>query len=888
MSAPSEGIMTSPPPDGGSLRDRLHRGRAEIQARHAAGAGGTEVVTALTTLCDDILGRAWTNALDRVSVDDRPRVSGKLALVAVGGYGRGDMAPYSDVDLLFLHDARPSQALREFISALIRDLWDLGLALASSVRTPTECASLARTDLTIRTTLMEARLILGDAGVFARLQQAIRPVTTGMPINRLLDEIVSERAREHQDYYAQTVYLLEPNVKKSPGGLRDVHVLRWLAAARHGRAGLEVFRESGGMCARDAGMLAEATDFLHRVRNELHFHAGAAQDVLTREEQIRLAEWMGFTPEGPLLAVERFMRHYYRQTTALHNFVMHFVSSARSGSRLRGIVNRLMTDRVGDCFLLNREHIAIDPAAERSVLADADKLLQLFDLARSYGVSVAYETLERIRSAAEAFEVTPAARRKFFELLGRPAGLGRLLRDLHSVGLLSRLIPSFEHARGLIQFNLCHKYTVDEHSIRAVEAATERIEDHGPLGRAYREIRRRDILHLALLVHDLGKGLGEDHSEIGRELAMETAAQFGLTAHERDVLVFLVHRHLLMAHTAFRRDLADERTLIQFTRTVGTPEVLRLLFVMTAADTEAVAPESWTAWKSALLVELYYRAMAELTGEVPSIDEASRSETVRRQVCDQLCTQLPREWLEAQLEASPNAYLVATPATTLHSHLRSLRNPGPAGVTVEFTWLPDTGACEYTIFARDDLVPGIFSKIAGVLAAVGFQIGSAQIVTRSDGLVIDTFRGFDQDFAGRPPASRSDEIGHHIRQVLLGRQTVEALLRRRRMPPHRGGPSPRPAGTVVEIDNESSDRYTIIEVFADDRQGLLYTITRTLFELGLSVVSAKISTHLDQVVDAFYVTAGGHRKLTDADALESIRDRLLEAIQADSAPPSRR
>ncbi|HXG62946.1 MAG TPA: [protein-PII] uridylyltransferase [Planctomycetota bacterium] len=864
----------------GGLKEGLARERLQIEALHRAGALGGQVSSALTDLYDRAVGRAYREAVERLPAAERPHVLRELALVAVGGYGRGDMAPYSDVDLLFLHVRRPRASVLELVSALVRDLWDAGLKLSQSVRSPSDAIAFARKDFPLRTSLMEARLVVGSAALFAELQRRCHRLIASSSLERFIDACLQERAQEHRDTVA-SVNLLEPNVKKSPGGLRDVHLLRWIALSRYGTRDPEMLRVGGVLTAEDAQTLSAGAEFLYRIRHELHFHARGAQDVLTREEQVRIARWLGFEDQGPLLGVERFMQQYYRHTTAVHDLAMRFAAGARRRGLARRALDRFLTRRVEEHFLLGRETIAIDSQAPPEELRRADVLLRLFDLARKHGVAVAHETLERVRAAAPGCELTPEARRRFLEIMADPEGLGGLVRNLHRVGLLGRFIPAFEHARCLMQFNQYHKYTVDEHSIRALEAAAARARDPGPIGQAYRETRRKDVLHLAVLLHDIGKGREEDHSEVGRRIAEELGRELGLDEHDRAQLVFLVHKHLLMAHTAFRRDVADVKTIVQFVRAVGTLETLRMLYVLTAADTEAVAPGSFTGWKESLLTELYMRASEELSGSAPVADERQRAEAVRSALRARLAVREPLEALERRLAAMPDAYLLRTDPETLAAHLRiHAELDSERGVRVESVYLKETGLTQYTVFARESLTPGIFSKITGVLAAERFQIVDAQIVTWSDGFVVDAFRGVDTDFPGEPPPYRRTEIAGRIEEVLLGRRTVEALFAARRAP---SPPNPlrvSSGSTQVEIDNASSDRYTIVEVFADDRLGLLYTIARTLFEMGLSISSAKISTRLDQVVDVFYVTDRQGAKLTDGERSEAVRRRLLEVLDA--------
>jgi [protein-PII] uridylyltransferase len=859
------------------LRDRLQCRRSEIAALHAGGAPGFEVSAALVSLWDEVVGRLYTRSVEGVPDSERSVVLESLSLVAVGGYGRGDLAPYSDVDLLFLTAPNAPQCVRGLVSQLVRDLWDVGLHLSQSVRSPAECIAFAKSEFAARTALFETRLLAGDPELAAELRTRFQRLVASMSIRKFADEALAERAKEHEDYYSQTVCLLEPNVKKSPGGLRDLHLFRWLTLARDGIADAGPLR-SAGIDPEDAELLGGAGEFLRRIRHELHYRADAAQDVLTREEQLRLAEWMGFQQEASLLPVERFMQHYYRQTLGVHDLLMRTIDRIREGSGFRSLLSRITTYKAAEYILLNRDRVSIDRRAPDGFLLQADNLVHLFDLVRGYGVPVAHATLARIRAKCPDCRVTPAARARFLQCLANPRGLGDFLRYLHRVGLLERLLPPFQHARCLIQFNLLHHYTIDEHCIRAVEAAVRRSDDRGPLGMAYREIRRKDLLHLALLLHDLGKGLGQDHCEVGGRLAEEAAGQLGLPEHDRQLLVFLVHRHLLMAYTALRRDFNDVQTLLQFTRTVATPEVLRMLFVLTAADTEAVAPGEFSAWKESLLTDLYFRAMEELTGEAPVADEDQRADAIRGELQHALADRFDPAWLKEQLEPMPLSYLVNTEPQRVEEHLRALREDPSDGVRVTSDYLRDVELTRYTVFTHDDLTPGLFSKIAGVLASAGFQIIDAQIVTRSDGVVLDTFRGMDLDFTGEPPSERMQEISDRIQAVLLGRQTVEALMARRGQPLNHGrkpGPHDPPQ---VEIDNESSDRFTIVEVFAEDRLGLLYAITRTLFDLGLSVYSAKISTHYDQIVDAFYVTTRDGQKLTDAAHLDTVQRRLLDAI----------
>lgn len=845
---------------------------------HREGRPAREVAIALTDLCDHTLEHVYRLALEGTPVGGRAEIVMNLSLVALGGYGRRDLAPHSDIDLLFLLADGDYPALRPFISRMVRDLWDVGLSLSHSVRTVGDCIASARQDLTHCTALGEARLLIGGTRESSSLQRKVHRLFASMPINRFVDDIEAERAQEHQDYHAQTVLLLEPNLKKSPGGLRDYHALRWVALARHGINEPDMLRAAGILSDFDAETLQRACEFLQKLRAEMHFSAGAAQDVLTREEQLRLAEWMGFCDDEQMLGVERFMQQYYRHTTGLRDVVMRFLEGARQPRLLDRISERFSTERVEQHFLRSRRSIAIAPEALETVLADGEQVLHLFDLARDYDVNVTHETLERIRAAVDGMAVPPKAHRRFLQLLANPTALGGVLRQLDRVGLLGRLLPPFVHAHCLIQFNLYHKYTVDEHSFRAVEAAARRQDEQSAPGQAYREIRRKDLLHLALLLHDVGKGMGEDHCETGRAIAEQVGRDFQLNEHERHLLVFLVHQHLLMANTAFRRDLDDPATLVQFTRAVATPETLRMLYLMTAADTEAVSPENWTTWKESLLNELYFRTAEALTGEAPVGDEASRKRAICEDLGRSLVGRFSAEWLAFQLSLMPLSYLESTPTSRIDRDLRILLDMPAGKVAVEYEFLPKTGFVEYTVYTQDNIVDGLFSRITGVLTAAGIRIVTARIVTRTDGTVIDKFTGQDLTFTGEPPAGRSAEVAGQIVGALSGNLDVESLLARRRSA-FSAPMGPRlHMAPQVEIDNDSSGRFTIIEVFAEDCLGRLYAITRTLVGLGLSVWSARINTQADQIVDVFYVTDGTGGRVVDEAQLTLVSTALLEAL----------
>jgi len=869
-----------------SVSQLVSEQRQAIRQRLLAGASGDEVVTATTDMVDGlIVGRYRTAA----------RTGGEAlttagfqhcCLVAIGGYGRRELAPYSDIDLMFLFHPDAAKVIPELVKQVLHPLWDGGFQVGHSVRTIQDCVNLGLADLTVRTSMMEARFLAGSAELFQQFHARYVRKVVSHGFDTYLDQKVAERQREYQKF-GETVYLLEPNVKKSKGGLRDLHLLQWIGAARFDTATIRELSDRGILSQADYRAIKEAKEFLLRVRSFLHTRAGMAQEILTFDEQVWLATHLGFTNQPHLLAVEQFMQQYYRHTMGLHAALMRFVERCRRRSLWQRVVRWLPVPRIDQYFVVDGEALTVPVELRSQVLERPASLLTLFNLARSRRLNIDPSLLEDIHRQAETLSAeqfhTPETGRTFLSILAGP-GTARTLEAMHRAHLLDKLVPAFSRVRGLMQFNQYHKYTVDEHSLLAVAKAEALAAHSGVLGEVYREIKRKDLLHLALLLHDLGKGHEEDHSEVGKRLAEETAARLGFDERDSRTLVMLVHRHLLMAHTAFRRDPYDEKVLLPFAREVGTPEVLRKLLALTAADIAAVGPDVLTKWKESLLTELYLRALQEVSGERETADEPQRLARIADDVASQQGADrdrpTDRAWIRSELEQFPLRYVYGTSPRRIAAHLGAIHRLQAGGVVVETEFNAPLGTCEYAVIARDDLIPGLFSKIAGVMAAGGLQILDAQIVTRKDGVVVDTFQVADPDYQGAPPAERRESIVATITEVLTGRQAIETVMRRgarlnlgRSLPAHR-----KPA--EVRIDNETSDRFTILDVFADDRQGLLYIITNAIFQLGLSVHASRISTRLDQVADVFYVTGMDGKKVEEAGRLELIRASILNEIES--------
>jgi [protein-PII] uridylyltransferase len=893
-----------------AAKRRLAEGNEELKRRHRDGCPGGELCALTTDLRDEILRglfqAAWEDLAGAAAVEC-PLLS-QLALVAHGGYGRRELAPYSDLDLMVLHAPAAHGGVVPLAERLLRDGFDAGLLLGHSVRTPEQAIVLACKDPLIATSLIESRLLAGSDELFSHFVRTFRYRALRQS-PRLMSAIVQARLDERARY-GETVYLLEPNIKRSRGALRELHLLRWIGFSRYGTPEPRQLRSIKALSEEDLELLERGGEFLLRVRNEMHFHAAKPADILDRTEQVRIARQFGYPSGGGLTPAERFMQEYFQHTNRISHIATRFVASARSRDRLRRLVTTVFGHRVEQDLRAGPGGLLATPRGLEQLRGDLTAIIRMADLASLYDKPIAPETWEAVRREVSGLpqDPSPEACHHFLSLLSRPARLGDLLVDLRDAGVLQRFIPTLTHAQGLLQLNQYHKYTVDEHCLRAVGWATRLFLDMGPLGNAYRRIGPKHLLHLALLIHDLGKGFGKDHSEVARSIARQTADRLGLAARDAKILRFLVHKHLLMNHLAFRRDTGDERLVLRFARQLGSPEMLHMLFVLTAADLAAVGPGVWDGWKARVLTDFYHRTVQYLAGDTPATTIDKQLRHRRQLVRSELGPQKDHAWFLRQLDALPSSYLNTSEPRHIAADLRLLHGLESGKTIAQGYYLPETDTVRFTVATHEETTPGVFHKLTGALSSQGLEIRSAEINTLADGLVLDRFWVHDPDYRGEPPPERIAQVNSALVQSLdtpggaplrfprrwrvggravpekgsglICRNGPKGASHKSDLPPFFAPASEYPAAkTRVSADNSTSDRCTILDVFTQDRRGLLYAITRTLFELGLSVSRAKIGTYGEQVVDVFYVTDQQGRKIEDHLRLEEISRRLLAEIE---------
>lgn len=867
-----------------AAREKISQAREKLHERHNQGSPGVQICAAMTDLLDSTLLDLYDGALQQLTenIDEREALQSQLALVPHGGYGRRDMAPYSDVDLMLLYDPQAIDHITPLAQCFTQDIYDSGLKLGFSARSSEEACKLAMQDISTFTSLAESRFLHGSVQLYSRYNNRFRRATRRYR-NSLIERIIKERQQERQQF-GDTVFLLKPNIKRSRGSLRDLQLVRWIGFTRYGEADLDSLRRLGALTREDRKTLRKAHDFLLQLRNEMHFHAGNSQDLLTREEQVRLAEKYDYASDDNLLGVERFMQVYFEQTSQVRYATTHFVNSARSRRSWGKFLGPLVSHQVEGDFQVGPFQIRATRRGLEKVRNELSEVLRLMDLANLYDKRIDHSTWQAIRESMlkqPQTEISPEASRRFLSLLAEPARLAGLLRRLHELRVLECFIPAIRKARCLLQFNEYHKYTVDEHTIRAVYHATEFLRHDGPLGDAYRSLEHKRTLHLALLLHDLGKGTAEDHCEVGLRIARKTAAHLQLPPEETETICFLVHKHLTMSNLALRHDLNDPDIVLQFAVEVGSPEVLQMLYLLTCADISAVGPGVFNNWKLDLLTELYLLARNHLTGDSTLPGSALTLEQRRTQLRQQATVdEKERDKFNALVNSVPAGYLSSVPGEQVLPQLQALLGLQQGKALAWARFVPERNAVEYTIGSHESTMAGMFHRLTGVLSSQRNQILAAEIDRLTDDLVVDRFYTQDLDFTDQPSQERLDEISAKLLAAIESPQAEAVTFRKvwqSTSSRHSGDFNPMP--TRIAIDNNTAGAFTIVNIFAYDKMGLLYSITRCLYDLKLEVHLAKITTHVDQVVDVFYVTDREGKKIESSDQLKKIREQLLAAIK---------
>ncbi len=855
----------------------LAEGYDSLKVRHAEGASGQESVRTHARLMDDVIFSLTRLVAADAAADGLEATP--LVVMALGGYGRGELHPLSDVDLMVVYDGEMSPYVQRMMQELLYSLWDLGLHVGHSLRSLDDCVAMARTDFPSRTSMQEARFLAGERRLFARFQRVLRENVFRRDFAQFLETTLVERDARYRKHGASP-YIGEPNVKESAGGLRDMHTAMWLGAAKFGARTLRELTDKGLITPREQAAADAALTFLWRVRNELHFFSGHKNDVLTRDLQPRIAKNLGYENDETTLGVERFMRDYYLHARVIHRVSKRLIARCQETLSRRGSAERRQRQQAladGLVFFDGRLHLADrDPSQLRT---DPARLMKVFWHLHRLGCELSLDLERAIEDSLhlvdEAFRRSDGVRELFLDVCRTWGRAAQTFSEMHELGLLGRYLPEFGALTCLVQYDVYHKFSADQHSLLAVEhlealAPGQSAESEGA-AHVLSEVEKPELLMLGMLLHDIGKAKGHGHVAKGIPLVRELTARVGLQAADGAAVEFLVAHHLTMSHVAQRRDIDDPKTITDFAAAVGDPSRLRMLYLLTYADMRAVGPGVLTPWQARILHELYARTLASLTGG--RVARPSRTRLAER-LHAAAKGEVDLQAVKAHLAMMTDRYLESTSVQRMAEHLRMLDGLGESPVVTALFHHPDLGSSDLVVVTRD--LPGLFALIAGTLAASDVNIISAQIHTRADGIAIDTFQVNDPagDVIGSPAhwARTLDAL----RAVLTGEQTVPALLARRRAAGREatgpGGPS------KIALDNQLSDTATVIEVKCPDRLGLLYLITKTLAGLGLDIVSARIATEIDQAFDTFYVQDREGRKIEDPETLERARAGLEQAL----------
>jgi [protein-PII] uridylyltransferase len=867
------------------LQQALASGREEIARRLAEQPGeGRAIATAIAFLHDQIVRLVFDLVAHRMQPDSA--LEHHVALVGLGGTGRGEMAPFSDLDLMFLTTSAPSPGIEEAVGRILHLLWDLQLKVGHSVRTTRQLLGLSRKDITIRTAMLEARLLWGAPDIFEAASRQFRAKIVAGTAAEYVTAKLAERDERHKRM-GDSRYVVEPNVKEGKGGLRDLHALYWIGKYVHGVERPADLVAAGLFTRAEYQRFDRAERFLWSVRCHLHIAAGRAEERLGFEYQRHIADVMNYADRPGKSAVERFMHFYFLNAKTVGDLTGQFLAQldeqmGKKGFRFALPTIRRRPSRLNG-FVLDRGRVSIpsdDFFREQPV-----RLLELFAIAAREKLEVHPAAMRAATRDAKLIgrkvRDDPEANALFMEVLTDRNAPDTVLRWMNEAGVFGRFVPDFGRVVAQMQFDMYHHYTVDEHSIRAIGllAAIERGElaDDHPLSTAlFRQIASRRTLYVAVLLHDVAKGRGGDHSVIGSEIARKLGPRFGLDAAETETVAWLIRHHLLMSATAFKRDLADPKSIEDFIRQVQSPERLRLLLILTTVDIRAVGPNVWTDWKRTLLRSLFDSAEERLR---LGHKQRGRAELVgerQHELADAL--QWKPSIAKAYARRFPDSYWLAEPIESQISNARQVAisesRIGDAKPSVLAEPDPGSGATRVSVFAPDR--EGLFFRICAGLAAAGASIIDARVHTTRDGMALDNLLVTDARGKAYGDRRMRQRLVRSVEQALAKDEPprIAAAAPERRRSAFRIAPS-------VAIAERASNRTTVAEVNARDRPALLASLAGAIHRCGLQLHSAHIATYGERAVDVFYLTRADGKKL-GGDQIDLLRSALLSAASETS------
>ena len=886
----------------GGFRRQLGRIQTYVQQRFESDElNGLAAARLNAGLMDELVNALFAYALAMLPLEERDR----LAMAATGGYGRATLAPFSDIDLLFLTGGKASEKVDRAVEFILYFLWDLGLKVGHATRSIPDCLNEAKGDVTIRTSLLDARCLSGDRALFADFQKAFRADCAADGPGAYILAKQAERTARHRRF-GETPFMVEPNVKEGKGGLRDLQTLYWLARYVFNTFAMTelVGKDAPGggiLTATEARSCKRAWEYLWTVRFHLHYVAGRAEERLTFDFQPVVGARMGYTRHGRQDGVERFMRHYFLMVREVAR-----VTGVLEPALVRVALGPPAIAAETDSALVEAGFVLADGkilfAPGHDPATDPISVFRILLFARDRGLDLHPLALRMlIRSAPLGADLRgdKKAAAMFMNLLcgqdehggdERTCDSARWMGLLNDTGVLGRYLPDWRRIVGQMQFDTYHVYTVDVHTVHAIRVLNSieagDLKEIAPVASdLIDQVQSRRALYVALMLHDIAKGRGGDHSVLGAEIALYVGPALGLSAEETEMVSWLVLHHLMLTQTAFSRDIDDPKTILDLADTIQSPERLRLLLILTVSDMRAVSPKVWNGWKATLLRELYSRVAEVLEGGLSTTERDARISRVK-EVVSSLLGDWPELVREEFLSLGYPSYWLGFDPESIERHARMIRDAKlrNAPLTVHAEPLPARAVTEVVGYTADHA--GLFSRIAGALAIAGASIVDARIHTLTDGMALDTF--WIQDAAGGPydAPHRLARLSSLIEQALSGRLKLASEIRKatRSLIPGRMRAIHVPPRVVV--DNRASNRHTVIEVNGRDRPGLLHDVTSAISEQGLQIASAHVTTYGVRAVDVFYVKDVFGMKVENERKLNQLRNALLEALSPSADDPT--
>ena len=874
------------------LKQALEQARSATEKDLLADHRGTRCARNLAAAQDEIIRAIYLYAITFVFPGQTASGKGGLSLAAVGGYGRATLAPGSDIDLLFILSGPPDTELEALTEFVLYMLWDLGQKVGHAVRSLDDCIRMARTDMTIRTATLEARFLVGSRDIFDMLERRFKKEIIAGTGPRFIEAKLAERDQRHEAM-GNTRYVVEPNIKDGKGGLRDLNTLFWIGKYFYAVKSNRELVDKGVFSRSELRMFEKAEDFLWSVRCNLHFLTGRAEEKLHFDVQPELARRLGFADRAGMLSVERFMKRYFLVAKDVGDLTRLFCASLEYahakqpdllgrflGNWRRG-VRRIHGERD---FVVEKGRIRFvsDKVPQNNPVA----LIRLFWLAAREDILFHPDALKLVSRSLRLVRANvredAGANAMFLDILTNPVAAERILRRMNESGLLGKFVPEFGRIVALMQFNMYHHYTVDEHLIRSVGVmagvANGRFRDELPLTHELLPtLSDTRLLYVALFLHDIAKGRPEDHSIAGEKVARRLCPRFGLSASETETVAWLIRYHLIMSEISQSRDIQDPETARAFAQLVQSPNRLALLMILTACDIRAVGPGVWTGWKGSLLRALYYATEPLLSGGHSQVDQGERVEAIKKEFVAALGSDWSDREIRTYLARHYTSYWIHTDLDLQLEHAELIRQ-------TDFSHSAFAGHCHVKEFESVTEVsfytidhPRLLSWIAAACTLCNASIVGAHIASMRDGYALDTLRLRRTFQVDEDESIRAHRIIENVRKLIAGTLRIPADLGRdsrtnRRLKPFKLPPD-------VQLSNGLSRKFTVIEISGLDRAGLLYDLTRELADLNLTIGSAHIGTYGEKAVDVFYVTDLTGAKITSPARIGAVRDRLLKVLE---------